>query len=96
MRGVVGGKFENATKGEPRSSEEDLMLGYGRVFGYPMLALAERGVPATFATDAMVHHVAESQVPGITPTAGRYEDSIMQDLIPAIEHRILKDRVRQQ
>lgn len=42
------------------------------------------------------HHVAESQVPGITPTAGRYEDSIMQDLIPAIEHRILKDRVRQQ
>src|SRR5579862_2547497 len=42
------------------------------------------------------HRVPESQVPDITPTAGRYEDSIMQDLIPAIEHQILKDRVRQQ
>jgi len=42
------------------------------------------------------HHVPESQVPGITPTSGRYEDSILQDLIPAIEHTLLKDRVRQQ
>jgi hypothetical protein len=42
------------------------------------------------------HRVPESQVPDITPTSGRYEDSILQDLIPAIEHTILNDRVRQQ
>ena len=43
------------------------------------------------------HHVPETQVPDIaTPTSGRYEDSIVQDLIPAIEHTILKDRVRRQ
>ena len=42
------------------------------------------------------HRVAEVQVPGITPTSGRYEDSILQDLIPAIEHTILHDRIRQQ
>lgn len=43
------------------------------------------------------HRVAESQVPDISnPTSGRYEDSIVQDLMPAIEHTILNDRVRQQ
>ena len=42
------------------------------------------------------HHVPESQVPDITPTSGRYEDSILQDLIPTIEHTLFKDRVRQQ
>jgi pimeloyl-ACP methyl ester carboxylesterase len=42
------------------------------------------------------HRVPESQVPDITPTSGRYEDSILQDLIPAIEHTVLNDRVRQQ
>jgi hypothetical protein len=42
------------------------------------------------------HHVPESQVPDITnPTSGRYEASIVQDLMPAIEHTILSDRVRQ-
>lgn len=42
------------------------------------------------------HHVAESQVPDlIDPTSGRYEDSIIQDLIPAIENTLLKGRVRQ-
>ena len=42
------------------------------------------------------HRVPESQVSGITATSGRYEDSILSDLIPAIEHTILNDRVRQQ
>ena len=42
------------------------------------------------------HRVPESQVPDIAPTSGRYEESILQDLIPAIEHTLLKDRVRQQ
>jgi hypothetical protein len=39
--------------------------------------------------------VPESQVPGIDePTSGRYEDSILDDLIPAIERDILEQRVR--
>ena len=42
------------------------------------------------------HRVPESQVPDLMdPTSGRYEDSIIQDLIPAIENTILKGRVRQ-
>jgi hypothetical protein len=42
------------------------------------------------------HRVPESQVPDlIDPTSGRYEDSIIQDLIPAIENTILQGRVRQ-
>ncbi len=42
------------------------------------------------------HRVPESQVPDlINPTSGRYEDSIIQDLIPTIENTILKGRVRQ-
>jgi len=42
------------------------------------------------------HHIPESQVPDLTnPTSGRYEDSIIQDLIPEIENSILKGRVRQ-
>ncbi len=41
------------------------------------------------------HRVSESQVPDLTnPTSGRYEDVILQDLIPTIEHNILKGRVR--
>lgn len=51
------------------------------------------GREASFYTN---HRVAESQVPDlIDPTSGRYEDSIIQDLIPAIENTILKGRVRQ-
>jgi hypothetical protein len=37
------------------------MLGRGFVSAYPILALAEQGAPATFATDAMVHRFAELQ-----------------------------------
>jgi hypothetical protein len=41
------------------------------------------------------HAVPESQVPGLTPvTSGRYEDSIIQDLIPYIEGNVLPGRVR--
>jgi hypothetical protein len=41
------------------------------------------------------HRVPESQVPDLTdPTSGRYEDSIVQDLIPTIEKTILEGRVR--
>lgn len=42
------------------------------------------------------HAVPEDQVPELAPvTSGRYEDSLMQDLIPAIENDILEQRVRQ-
>jgi hypothetical protein len=41
------------------------------------------------------HVVPETQVPEITEiTSGRHEDSILQDLIPAIENEILGGRVR--
>ncbi len=43
------------------------------------------------------HRVPESQVPGLAAvTSGRYEDSILQDLIPEIENGILAGRVRAQ
>jgi enterochelin esterase-like enzyme len=42
------------------------------------------------------HVVPESQAPAVSQvTSGRYEDSILQDLIPAIENQILDGRVRQ-
>lgn len=41
------------------------------------------------------HVVPETQVPDIAElTSGRHEDSIFQDLIPAIESQILGGRVR--
>jgi hypothetical protein len=41
------------------------------------------------------HAVSESQVPGLSGiTSGRYEDSILEDLIPAIEITVLGRRVR--
>lgn len=41
------------------------------------------------------HAVSEAQVPGLAGvTSGRYEDSILKDLIPAIEITVLERRVR--
>jgi hypothetical protein len=41
------------------------------------------------------HAVSEAQVPGLAGvTSGRYEDSIVQDLLPAIEVTVLERRVR--
>jgi hypothetical protein len=41
------------------------------------------------------HAVSEAQVPGLlTVTSGRYEDSILNDLMPAIEATVLEGRVR--
>jgi hypothetical protein len=41
------------------------------------------------------HRVPEDQVPGVIgPTSGRYEDVIIQDLIPAIENQIANGRIR--
>jgi enterochelin esterase-like enzyme len=41
------------------------------------------------------HTVSEAQVPGLSGvTSGRYEDSILQDLLPAIEITVLDRRVR--
>ena len=42
------------------------------------------------------HRVPESQVPDLTgPTSGRYEDAIIDDLVPAIENDVLQGRVSQ-
>lgn len=42
------------------------------------------------------HVVPESQVPELDPvTSGRYEDSLLQDIMPVVELDILKGRVRQ-
>jgi len=57
--GAVGGEQDTA---RPGLTPEDLMLGRGFVNGYQMLALVERGAPATFATDATVHRLAELQM----------------------------------
>ena len=41
------------------------------------------------------HTVSEAQAPGVPEvTSGRYEDSILQDLIPVIERDVCKGRVR--
>jgi hypothetical protein len=41
------------------------------------------------------HAVPHSQVPDImSPTSGRYEDSLVQDLVPAIEDAFLNGRIR--
>ena len=50
------------------------------------------GVEGSFYVN---HAVSESQVPGIAVvTSGRYEDSIVNDLMPAIEITVLEGRVR--
>jgi len=42
------------------------------------------------------HVVPESQVPELTPvTSGRYEDSLIQDIMPVVELDILRGRVKQ-
>ena len=41
------------------------------------------------------HAVSEAQVPGLAGvTSGRYEDSIVEDLMPALEIEVLDRRVR--
>lgn len=51
----------------------------------------EGGVRGSFYLN---HRVPETQVPGIEPTSGRYEDSIIEDLIPIVEDVLLEGRVR--
>jgi hypothetical protein len=42
------------------------------------------------------HAVPEAQVPELTPvTSGRYEDSLINDIMPVVERDILRGRVRQ-
>lgn len=50
------------------------------------------GVAGSFFVN---HQVPEEQVPDVIgPTSGRYEDVILQDLIPAIERDLLNGRIR--
>jgi ankyrin repeat protein len=57
----VGGMSEKAPTGGLAITEEDRMLGRGLPNGYQTLASAERGAPANFATDTIIHWLAEVQ-----------------------------------
>jgi ankyrin repeat protein len=60
VHSTVGGMSEKASTGG-LITEEDRMLGRGLPNIFQMLAFAERGAPPNFATDAMVHWLAEMQ-----------------------------------
>jgi hypothetical protein len=50
------------------------------------------GVKGSFYVN---HQIPETQVPDVIgPTSGRYEDSILQDLIPVIENDLAQGRIR--
>ncbi len=71
----------------------DLLIGTGQVQNMYLAFLPGSG--GRKGSLYVNHVVDESQVPDITnPTSGRYEDSIIQDLIPRIENDILNGRVR--
>lgn len=71
----------------------DLLIGAGEIQN--MFVVFLPGAGGTEGSFYVNHAVGESQVPGLAPvTSGRYEDSIMEDLIPVIEREILDRRVR--
>lgn len=49
------------------------------------------GFQGSFYVDHVVPHV---QAPGLPPSTGRYQTAILEDLIPAVEDRILGGRIR--
>jgi len=51
------------------------------------------GHRGSFYVNQRIPH-AQAQIPAAEATTGRYEDSILQDLIPAIERDILAGRVK--
>ena len=59
VHGTVGGEDYTPASGR---TPEDLMLGRGFISSYPILALAEQGAPATFATDATVRRMTDLQM----------------------------------
>jgi hypothetical protein len=71
----------------------DLLIGTGEVQAmYFAFLPGAGGRKGSFYVN---HVVPEAQVPEIeAPTSGRYEDSIIQDLIPAIENSLLDGRVK--
>lgn len=58
---AAGGMSEPAPTGGQAITEEDRMLGRGLPNVYQPLAFAERGVAANFATDTIVHWLAQVQ-----------------------------------
>jgi hypothetical protein len=59
---------------------------------YVVFLPGDGGVAGSFYVN---HRVPEAQVPDVIgPTSGRYEDSILEDLIPTIERDLLRGRVR--
>jgi len=71
----------------------DLLIGAGEIQNLFVVFLP--GAGGTEGSFYVNHAVSELQVPGLAPaTSGRYEDSILDDLIPVIEREILDRRVR--
>ena len=71
----------------------DILIVTGQLQNMSVVFLpGDGGVEGSFFVN---HRVPEEQVPDVIgPTSGRYEDSILQDLIPAIERDVLRGRVR--
>ncbi|MBI5014671.1 MAG: hypothetical protein HZB55_04175 [Deltaproteobacteria bacterium] len=71
----------------------DVLIGLGAVQNmYFAFLPGSGGHRGSFSVN---HRIPDSQVPGLSiVTSGRYEDSILQDLIPEIESKILGGRVR--
>jgi len=71
----------------------DLLIGIGAIENFYLVFLpGEGGVRGSFLLN---QRVPETQAPDVDlPTSGRYEDSTLADLIPAVESVILEGRVK--
>lgn len=89
----LGGHGQSPEDYEPVGLLMDLLIGAGEIQNmFLAFVPGEGGTEGSFYVN---HAVSESQVPGLSPvTSGRYEDSLLQDLMPAIEGGLLAGRVR--
>ncbi len=89
----LGGYGQKPKDFAPLRELLDLLIASGDVQNMIFVFLpGQGGVRGSFYVD---QSIPESQVPGIeAPTSGRYQSSILDDLIPAIESGILGGRVR--
>jgi hypothetical protein len=89
----LGGYGTKPSDFRPVSDLLDILIVTGKLQNMFVVFLpGDGGVEGSFFVN---HRVPEEQVPDVIgPTSGRYEDSILQDLIPAIERDVLHGRVR--
>jgi hypothetical protein len=90
----LGGYGQEPEDFEPVQSLLDLLILTGQLQNmYFVFLPGEGGRQGSFYVN---HVVPEDQVPEIPErTSGRYEDSILQDLIPAIEREVLNGRIKE-